>query len=68
MQKIDVKAVVNDEIKKFITDSLDKEIKKILHSTNSATRDELIQTIKNAMEGIFKTLWQKRDFWKTDIK
>ena len=68
MEKIDVKAVVNDEIKKFITDSLDKEIKKILHSTNSATRDELIQTIKNAMEGIFKTLWQKRDFWKTDIK
>ena len=68
MEKIDVKAVVNDEIKKFITDSLDKEIKKILHSTNSATRDELIQTIKNALEGVFKTLWQKRDFWKTDIK
>ena len=67
MEKIDVKAVVNDEIKKFITDSLDKEIKKILHSTNSATRDELIQTIKNALEGVFKTLWQKRDFWKTDI-
>ena len=68
MEKIDVKAVVNDEIKKFITDSLDKEIKKILHSTNSATRDELIQTIKNALEGVFKTLWQKRDFWKTDIR
>ena len=68
MEKIDVKAVVNDEIKKFITDSLDKEIKKILHSTNSATRDELIQTIKNAMESVYKVLWQKRDFWKTDIK
>jgi hypothetical protein len=68
MEKIDVKAVVNDEIKKFITDSLDKEIKKILHSTNSATRDELIQTIKNAMEAVYKVLWQKRDFWKSDIK
>ena len=68
MEKTDVKGIVNDEIKKFVTDNLDKEIKKILHSSNSATRDELITTIKNSIEAVYKVLWQKRDFWKNDIK
>lgn len=68
MEKTDIKAIVNDEIKRFVNDSLDKEIKKILHSTNSATRDELISTIKNSIEAVYKVLWQKRDFWKTDIR
>jgi len=68
MEKTDVKGIVNDEIKKFVTDNLDKEIKKILHSSNSATRDELITTIKNSIEAVYKVLWQKREFWKTDIR
>jgi hypothetical protein len=68
MNEIDVKRVVNDEIKKFVSDSLDKEIKKILHSTNSTSRDELITTIKNAIESVYKILWQKKEFWKSDIK
>ena len=68
MDNNDVKKIVNDEIKKFVNDSLDKEIKRILHSTNSGSRDEIITAIKNGMEGVFKVLWQKRDFWKTDIR
>ena len=68
MEKTDVKGIVNDEIKKFVNDSLDKEIKKILHSSNSATRDELISTIKNSIEAVYKVLWQKREMWKTDIR
>lgn len=68
MNEIDVKKVINDEIKKFVTDSLDKEIKKILHNGNSASRDELITTIKNAIESVYKILWQKKEFWKSDIK
>jgi len=67
MDKNDVKGIINDEIKKFVSDSLDKEIKKILHSKSSASRDELTQTIKDAMEMVFKTLWVKKDFWKTGI-
>jgi hypothetical protein len=63
-----VKDVVNSEIKKFVNDSLDKEVKKILHSSNSHTRDEMISTIKNALESVVKVLWAKKDFWKTDIK
>ena len=68
MNNIDVKRIVNDEITKFVKDSLDKEIKKVLAKSNSQTRGEMISTIKNAIEAVYKVLWQKRDFWKTDIK
>ena len=68
MNRIEVKEIIDSEIKKFVNDALDKEIKKILHNTNSATRNELISTIKNSIEAVYKVLWQKRDFWKTDIK
>lgn len=68
MEKGDVEKIVNDEIKKFVNDSLDKEMKRILRSSNSHTRDEMISTIKNAMEAVVRVLWQKKDFWKTDIK
>jgi len=68
MDKTDVEKVVNDEIRKFVNDSLDKEIKRILHSSNSRTRDEMIGTIKNALESVVKVLWAKKDFWKSDIK
>ena len=63
-----VKNIVDDEIKKFVNDSLDKEVKKVLHSSNSQTREELISTIKNAMEAVYKMLWVKKDFWRSDIK
>lgn len=68
MDKTDIKGIVKDEINKFVNDSLDKEIKKILINSNSQSRTEVIATIKNAMEAVYKVLWQKRDFWKTDIK
>jgi len=60
--------IVNSEIKKFVSDSLDKEMRRALHDSNSKTRDEMIQSFKNAMEAVMKTLWSKRDFWKNDIK
>jgi hypothetical protein len=68
MDNTDVKKIVNDEIKKFVDDSLDTEIKKILHSTNTKSREEIANIIKAAMESVYKMLWIKRDFWKTDIK
>jgi len=68
MNKQDVKQIVNDEITKFVNDSLDKEIKKIMAKSGSQTRNELISTLKNAIEAVYKVLWQKRDFWKTDIR
>jgi hypothetical protein len=68
MDKNDIQKIVSDEISKFVKDSLDKEVKKVLRNSSSQSRDELISTIKNAMEAVYKVLWQKREFWKTDIK
>jgi hypothetical protein len=64
----DVKNIVNDEISRFVSNDLDKEVKKILHGQNNQSRAELVNMIKSSLEGVFKTLWVKRDFWKTDIK
>lgn len=68
MDKQDVKKIVRDEIRSFVKDSLDDEIKKAIRKSNSPTRTEMITIIKNALEAVYKVLWQKRDFWKTDIK
>ena len=68
MDNEDIKKIVNSEINKFIKDSLDKEIANVLSKSNSKTRGELINIIKNSLEAVYKMLWQKRDFWKTDIR
>jgi hypothetical protein len=68
MDKSEVKEIVRDEIIKFVNDSLDKEIKKILAKSNTMSRNEMISTIKDSMEAVYKVLWQKREFWKSDIK
>lgn len=68
MNKKDVVDIVNDEIKKFAKDSLDKEVADLLKKSNSKTRDELIGIIKDSLEAAFKVLWVKKDFWKKDIK
>jgi len=68
MNENDVKAIVSSEIKKFVNDTLDKEIKKILRNANSQSRDELVTIIKNGFDGVFKTLWSKKDFWRESIR
>jgi adenine C2-methylase RlmN of 23S rRNA A2503 and tRNA A37 len=68
MEKTEVTAIVKDEIKKLVNDTLDKEVARIMHTSNSKTREELIKTMKDSLEAVYKMLWVKRDFWKTDIK
>ena len=60
--------IVKTEIKKFYDDSLDKEMKKVLKNSNSQSRKEMVNTIKNGLEAAFKVFWIKRDFWTSDIK
>jgi len=68
MNKQEVTSIVKSEIKKFVDDSLDKEMKKFVNRKGSKTRGELMKTISDSMESVYKVLWQKRDFWKKDIK
>lgn len=64
----DVKKMVNDEITKFVSSSIDKEVRDLLRKKNSQSREELLNILKQSLESVFKQLWVKRDFWKTDIK
>jgi DNA-binding transcriptional regulator WhiA len=64
----DIKKIVKDELRKFSEESLNKEVGKALSRKNNPARDELIRTIKDSMEQIFKVLWQKKEFWKQDVK
>lgn len=68
MNKLEIEKIVNDEINKFVNDLLDKKIKEIIAKKSSATRGELVELTKDALESVYKMLWVKRDFWKTDIK
>lgn len=68
MDKVEVEKIIRDEIKIFVKDMLDKEIARILRERNSKTRQEIVAMMKDGLEAVFKTLWQKRDFWKTDIR
>ena len=68
MDNQDVKKIVKDEISSFIKDSLDTEVKKIISKSNTSSRKEIVSIMKNALEAVYKVLWQKRDFWKTDIR
>jgi hypothetical protein len=63
----DIKKIVKDELRKFSEESLNKEVGKALSNKSGAARSELIRTIKDSMEQIFKVLWQKKEFWKTGI-
>ena len=68
MTETQIKKIIKSEFDKLMKDSLDREMKNVLQKSNSASRAELIRTIKNSMEAVYKVLWQKREFWKTDIK
>ena len=68
MNKSEVKEIVKSEVKNVLSSNLDGEMKNILKRSSSDSRKELIQIIKDAMEAVYKVLWMKRDFWKSDIK
>ena len=67
MNKEEIKNIVRDEIERYIKNDLDKDIKKII-STKTQSHDVIIDIIKDSLEAVYKTFWQKRDFWKNEIK
>jgi len=66
--KGEVQEIVRKEIEKFVKDNFDKAIRDVMKNGNSATRKEMISTIKDSLEAVYKMFWYKRDFWKSDIK
>jgi len=68
MTKKEVQEIVGREIEKFYRDDFDSKMNAVLKKSDSASRKEVVNTIKNALESAFKMFWYKRDFWKSDIK
>lgn len=68
MTKKDVEDIVAREIEKYYKDSFDDKMKRVLKKSNSESRKEIVETIKDALEAAFKMFWYKRNFWKSDIK
>jgi len=66
--KVKTVKIIQDEMKKFHRDNLDKEVTALIGKSSSKVRTEIINIIKNSLESVYKILWQKRDFWKTDIR
>jgi len=66
--KTEIKKIVEKEIENYINSKLDDEIHKAIKKSKSKTREEVLDIMKNSLESVFKVLWQKRNFWKTDIK
>jgi hypothetical protein len=68
MNKTEVTVIVKSEIEKYVKDVLDKEVAALMHGKGTKTHQELIDIIKDAMEAVYKMLWVKKDFWKSDIR
>ncbi|MFW5847321.1 MAG: hypothetical protein ACOCVF_00180 [bacterium] len=67
MNKSEVENIVKKEIKKFVDNDFDKELSQQLKKKGKS-RDEMLNTIKDSLEAVFKVLWQKREFWKSDLR
>lgn len=67
MNEKEIKSLINKEIRSFVLDNLDREVAKIMHD-NSKTRKEMVDSIGDAFDSVFRTLWQKKGFWKTEIR
>lgn len=68
MNKTEVTKIVKDEISKFVDNSLDREVKTLIRKGGTQTRDETLKTISDVIEAMYKVLWQKKQFWKSDLK
>lgn len=72
--KSEIGTIVKSEIKNFfkLNRSVDfeKEIEKIVNDTLSKTKtkDEIAEIAKNVIVQLYKALWMKRNFWKTELK
>lgn len=68
LTKTEVKSIVADEIKKFISDKLDNEIEKIITKSTSKARKAHNQLTKDALSKLAEFLWIRRNIWQKDIK
>ena len=68
LSRLDVEKIVKDEIKRFITMELDKEMADLLTKTTSKTRKADAENSKKALAKLAEFLWIRKAVWQNDIK
>ncbi len=64
--KAEIKDIVGDELSKFVSNELEKEVAKLLK--NGKPRDEVVNLMKIALTSLYKYMWIRKDVWQNDIK
>lgn len=66
--KEELKSIVNDEIKQYVKNELDSELKRIMSKTSSDTRKEMTTVVKDGLAKFAEFMFIRKGIWQNDIK
>lgn len=66
--KEELKNIVNDEIKSFVKNELDSELKKLMSKSNSDVRKEMTNVVKDGLAKFAEFMFVRKGIWQNDIK
>lgn len=66
--KDEVKSMIDDAIDSKDLESVVKKIVKDRIKNEKGLEDKVVDITKNVITQLFKTLWVRRNFWKTTLK
>lgn len=66
--KEEITKIVNDEIKNFIKKELDTELKNIISKSNSNSRKEMTNVVKDGLAKFAEFMFVRKGVWQSDIK
>ena len=61
-----IKKIVDEQINKYIKDSLKREIAASLRQ--GAGKAEMKETVKDALNNLYKYMWTKRSSWNNELR
>lgn len=66
--KEELSRIINDELKSFVKNELEREVKKMLSKQGSDARKEVNNIVKNGLSKLAEFLWVRKGVWQSDIK
>lgn len=66
--KEEIKKIVNDEIKRFVKSEFDGELKRLLSKSNSDSRKEVTNVVKDGLAKFAEFMFIRKGIWQGDIK
>ena len=66
--KEELTKIINDELKSFIKNELEREVKQILSKSGGSARKEVNDIVKNGLSKLAEFLWVRKGVWQSDIK